>query len=166
MTTLAVRRPSRRLQPGRICSFGCSWQYLGLSELIEHGLVTPNLCFGGTGCADNRHQTSFGAPRILASLCQFQRDVRATPATHSQTGMYIVWLAGNHGGFTLHTKSISSAKSALSRTRIQPPENLPTKSNSLSASGSMYVGHTGPVGEFRVRRAICCTFRTQAMHAE
>ena len=77
--------------------------------------------------------------------------------------MYIIWMGGNHGGFTLHTKSISSAKSGLSRTPVQSTENLPKKPNSSSANGSMYVGHTGPVGEFRVRRATCCTFRTWAM---
>ena len=77
--------------------------------------------------------------------------------------MYIIWMGGNHGGFTLYTKSISSAKSGLSWTPVQLTVNLPKKPNSSSANGSMYVGHTGPVGEFRVRRATCCTFRTQAM---
>ena len=33
----------------------------------------------------------------------------------------------------------------------------------MRAIGSLRVGQSGPVGEFRVRRATCRTFRTQAM---
>ena len=88
------------------------------------------------------------------------------PVRYSQRGGKSSWWSGgSHGGLARHTKSNWSAKSALSGMLAQKPRGRRRafkKSTSARAIGSTSVGHVGPSGELRVRRATCFTFRTQA----